>query len=114
MGIFSWFKSKSKEEQEQIEDMVEEISKVVVKEKKNKAKMKGKNVTAKQGKPYRISSRNMARAKSRIIKCRRNIKKLPEGQRRLEFEVELKRWVNGMREYKKNNEITENIVDDLL
>jgi len=114
MGIFDWFKSKSKEEQEQIEDMVEEISKVVVKEKKNKEKMKGRHVTAMQGKPYRISSRNMARAKSRIIKCRRNIKELPEGPRRVEFEVELKRWVNGMKEYKKNNEITENVVDDLI
>jgi len=48
MGIFNWFKSKSKEEQEQIEDVVEEISKVVVSEKKNKEKMKGRHVTAMQ------------------------------------------------------------------
>jgi len=112
MGIFSWFKSKSKEEQEQIEEIVNEVSKVVVKEKKNKEKMKGKNVTAHQNKPYRISSRNMERAKSRIIKCR---KKLGTNHpKEDEFAVELKRWSKGMNEYKKNNGITENIVDDLI
>ena len=112
MGIFSWFKSKSKEEQEQIEEIVNEVSKVVINEKKNKSKIKGKNVTAHQGKPYRISSRNMERAKSRIIKCRKKLGTNHPNED--EFAVELKRWMNGMKEYKKNNNITEKIVDDFI
>jgi hypothetical protein len=116
MGIMSWFKSKSKKEQEEIEATVDEIVEKVVREATspgNKIKTGGKEVCATVGKAYRISSRNMARAKSRIKICRKHIP-LTEGKYQLEFQHELKRWVDGMKSYKEQNEITENIVDEYV
>jgi len=116
MGFFSWFKSKSKEEQKEIESTIDEIVEKVVKEVKspgNKVITGGKEVCATVGKAYRISSRNMERAKSRIKICRKHIP-ISEGKYQLEFQHELKRWVEGIKNYKEQNEITENIVDEYI
>ena len=116
MGFMNWFKSKSKKEQEEIENTIDEIVEKVVEEATspgNIIKTGGKEVCATVGKAYRISSRNMERAKSRIKICRKHIP-ISEGKYQLEFQHELKRWVEGIKNYKEQNEITENIVDEYI